>query len=75
MRIVRKHTIFQLTFLPRLFPVNCYLVDEPDGLTLIDAALPYSAKGILKAAETIGKPITRILLTHAHQDHVGPLMG
>ncbi|RKO62714.1 MBL fold metallo-hydrolase [Caldibacillus debilis] len=75
MRIVRKHTIFQLTFLPRLFPVNCYLVDEPDGLTLIDAALPYSAKGILKAAETIGKPITRILLTHAHQDHVGALDG
>lgn len=40
---------------------------------MIDAALPYSAKGILKAAEDIGKPITRILLTHAHEDHVGAL--
>ncbi|WP_017436524.1 MBL fold metallo-hydrolase [Saccharococcus caldoxylosilyticus] len=73
MRIIRKKTVFQLTFLPRFFPVNCYLIDEMDGLTLIDAALPYSVKGILKAAETIGKPITRILLTHAHGDHVGAL--
>jgi glyoxylase-like metal-dependent hydrolase (beta-lactamase superfamily II) len=73
LRIIRKETIFQLTFLPRCFPVNCYLIEEMDGLTLIDAALPYSAKGILKAVETIGKPVTRILLTHAHEDHVGAL--
>ncbi|GLI10701.1 MBL fold metallo-hydrolase [Paenibacillus tyrfis] len=35
--------------------------------------LPYSAKGILQAAQTIGKPITRIVLTHAHDDHIGAL--
>jgi glyoxylase-like metal-dependent hydrolase (beta-lactamase superfamily II) len=56
-----------------VFPVNCYLVEEEDGLTLIDAALPYSMKGILSAAEMIGKPITKIILTHAHEDHVGSL--
>ncbi|MES9793628.1 MBL fold metallo-hydrolase, partial [Priestia megaterium] len=38
--------LYQLTFLPRFFPVNCYLVEEKDSLTLIDAALPYSASGI-----------------------------
>ncbi|HET7560441.1 MAG TPA: MBL fold metallo-hydrolase [Limnochordia bacterium] len=73
MRITRSHTVFQLTFMPRLFPVNCYLVEESNGLTLIDAALPYSAKRILGAARKIGKPITRIVLTHAHGDHVGAL--
>ncbi|MNI51784.1 putative metallo-hydrolase YflN [compost metagenome] len=73
MRIIQKNTVFQLTFMPRLFPVNCYLIEEEDGLTLIDAALPYSKKGILQAAQQIGKPITRILLTHAHDDHVGAL--
>ncbi|MEO3947000.1 MBL fold metallo-hydrolase [Gorillibacterium sp. CAU 1737] len=73
MRIRHALTVYQLTFLPRLFPVNAYLVEEPDGLTLIDAALPYSAKGILQAARNIGKPITRIVLTHAHGDHVGAL--
>lgn len=73
MRIIRKETVYQLTFLPRLFPVNCYLVEEEDELTLVDAALSYSMKGILQAADQIGKPITRILLTHPDVDHVGAL--
>jgi Metallo-beta-lactamase superfamily len=59
---------FQLT---RLGLVNCYLVRESDGLTLIDTGLPGSADGILAAARGLGAPIRRILLTHAHIDHVG----
>lgn len=73
MRLTRINQIHQLSFLPRLFPVNCYLVEEQDDLTLIDAALPYSAKAILASAEKIGKPISRIVLTHAHDDHIGAL--
>jgi glyoxylase-like metal-dependent hydrolase (beta-lactamase superfamily II) len=53
--------------------VNAYLVAEDDGLTLIDASLPTAAKGILKAAERLGAQIRRIVLTHAHLDHVGSL--
>ncbi len=53
--------------------VNVYLVEEEDGLTVIDTALPRSSKAILAAAESIGKPITTILLTHAHGDHIGSL--
>jgi glyoxylase-like metal-dependent hydrolase (beta-lactamase superfamily II) len=75
MRMRQYDSVYQLTFLPRAFPVNCYLVEEESELTLIDAAMPFSAKGILKAAERIGKPITRIILTHAHQDHVGAVDG
>jgi glyoxylase-like metal-dependent hydrolase (beta-lactamase superfamily II) len=59
---------FQLT---RLGLSNCFLVQESDGLTLIDTGLPGSANDILAAARTIGAPIRRILLTHAHMDHVG----
>lgn len=73
MRMIQEGSLYQVTFLPRAFPVNCYLVDEDDGFTLIDAALPYSAKGILSAARRIGKPIRRIVLTHAHGDHIGAL--
>lgn len=73
MRILREQFLTQLTFLPRMFPVNCYLVEEEKELTLVDAALPYSMRGILQAAKEMGKPITRILLTHAHNDHVGAL--
>jgi glyoxylase-like metal-dependent hydrolase (beta-lactamase superfamily II) len=73
MRIRKYEKLYQLTFLPNLFPVNCYMVEEEEELTLIDAALPYSHKGILQAAKMLQKPITRIILTHAHEDHVGSL--
>ncbi|MEH7123558.1 MBL fold metallo-hydrolase [Bacillus sp. JJ1773] len=73
MKITKMHSVYQLAFMPRLFPVNCYLVEEENSLTLIDAALPYSAKSIIQAAKTIGKPITNIIITHAHGDHVGAL--
>lgn len=73
MKMIRYDHVVQLTFFPRLFPVNCFLVEEQDDLTLIDAALPFSAKAIVQAAERIGKPIRRIALTHAHDDHVGAL--
>jgi glyoxylase-like metal-dependent hydrolase (beta-lactamase superfamily II) len=55
----------------RLGLVNAYLVDEEDGLTLIDTLLPKSGKLVLEEVERIGRPIVRIALTHAHQDHAG----
>lgn len=65
--------LYQLTRFPRIFPVNCYLVKEQDDLTLIDTTIPGSEKDILNAARNIGLPIARILLTHAHLDHIGSL--
>jgi glyoxylase-like metal-dependent hydrolase (beta-lactamase superfamily II) len=53
--------------------VNSYLVREDDGLTVIDTMIPRSAGTILDAAREIGAPIARILLTHAHSDHIGSL--
>lgn len=73
MRLIRKHDIMQLSFIPRLFPVNCYIIEEEHDLTLIDAALPYSWKAIARTAARLNKPIGRIVLTHAHGDHVGSL--
>ncbi|MCD1260098.1 MBL fold metallo-hydrolase [Paenibacillus athensensis] len=75
MKMTKNGFLYQLAFMPRVFPVNCYLVEEERELTLIDAALPFSVKAILQAAERIGKPLTRIALTHAHGDHVGALDG
>lgn len=44
---------------------------EEDGLTLIDAAHTWSTKYILGAIESIGHPLRRIFITHAHPDHAG----
>ncbi len=63
----------QLTRFPVLFPVNCYLVREDDGFTLIDTGIAGSAKIILASVEPFGAPIVRIVLTHAHGDHAGSL--
>ncbi|MEP6954107.1 MAG: MBL fold metallo-hydrolase [Solirubrobacteraceae bacterium] len=61
------------TRITRFGIVNVYLVQEDDGLTLIDAGLPKGAKAIQKAAAALGQPIRRIVLTHAHSDHIGSL--
>jgi glyoxylase-like metal-dependent hydrolase (beta-lactamase superfamily II) len=62
--------------LTRFGSINCYLVREHDGYTLIDANVKASEDSILKAAGEV--QIKRILLTHPHIDHVGSvdaLMG
>ncbi len=63
--------LVQLTRFPRLFPINSYLVREDDGLTLIDTTIASSAPAIVEAARELGMPIKRIVLTHAHGDHIG----
>jgi glyoxylase-like metal-dependent hydrolase (beta-lactamase superfamily II) len=70
-----KHSehLYQLTRFGAVFPINCYLVREDDGFTLIDTGISGMAPLILAAAQTLGAPIVRLLLTHAHGDHVGAL--
>jgi glyoxylase-like metal-dependent hydrolase (beta-lactamase superfamily II) len=53
--------------------VNCFLVQEHDGFTLVDTNLAGTGPGVIQAAQRSGAPIRRIVLTHAHIDHVGSL--
>lgn len=58
--------------LTRLGLMNCYLVRESDTFTLVDTTIGGAAQQIIADARTLGpEPIERILLTHAHGDHVG----
>ena len=56
--------------------VNCYLVADPDGLTVIDTGMPGTDKKILDLVSHLGrKPadLKRVLLTHSDPDHMGGL--
>jgi glyoxylase-like metal-dependent hydrolase (beta-lactamase superfamily II) len=69
-RVSERTTITQVS---RFGFVSCYLVADEDGLTLVDTMIPRSSKAILAAARSLGAPIVRIVLTHAHGDHIGSL--
>jgi glyoxylase-like metal-dependent hydrolase (beta-lactamase superfamily II) len=66
--VQETRNLFRLT---RFGMVNCFFVREDDGLTLVDTNVAGSAPGILIVARSLGAPIRRIVLTHAHIDHVG----
>ncbi len=56
--------------------VNCYLIVEPAGLTLIDTGVASYEKKIIDYIGSIGRSIhdlKTILLTHSDADHVGSL--
>jgi glyoxylase-like metal-dependent hydrolase (beta-lactamase superfamily II) len=57
-----------------IFPIQMWVVKEEAGVTLVDAGMPFMAKGILRFIETLDAgPLRRILLTHGHTDHVGAI--
>lgn len=54
--------------------VNCYLVEDDDGLTLVDAGLPAMWRQLGEAIRALGhrpRDLRALVLTHAHFDHVG----
>ncbi|MGB8362090.1 MAG: MBL fold metallo-hydrolase [Acidimicrobiia bacterium] len=55
--------------------INAYLIDEGDaGLTMIDAGLSKHGDALAADIRSMGREpadLTRILLTHAHPDHLG----
>src|SRR5688572_23335063 len=53
-----------------------YLIEDPDGLTIIDAGMPLAHRPILRQLAGVGRSpgdVKRIIITHAHPDHVGAL--
>lgn len=55
---------------------HVYCIEDPDGLTLVDAGLGLAAKRVLNQLGKWGRQpsdVKRILVTHAHPDHVGGL--
>lgn len=62
--------------LPGLGHVNCYVIEDPDGLTLVDPGLPgpESAAELDRRLRGAGFPPERVhtvVVTHSHPDHFG----
>lgn len=58
--------------------VNAYLVEDGDGLTLVDTGMPWQADSVRRALEVAGfsmRDVDRVLLTHYDVDHVGGLQS
>src|ERR1700682_259328 len=76
MRVTRHGDhLVQLTRWAAVFPMNCYLVLEDDGLTLVDSTMSPPAADVSRDASELGLQLRRIALTHAHGDHVGGVAG
>lgn len=50
--------------------VNCYLIEEKDGYTIIDTS-DYFEESCKIWQEVLDKPLKTIVFTHAHPDHFG----
>jgi glyoxylase-like metal-dependent hydrolase (beta-lactamase superfamily II) len=56
--------------------VAVFLIDAPDGVTVIDAGQPGKVDRIMSGIRSIGKmptDVNNVLITHYHNDHVGSL--
>jgi glyoxylase-like metal-dependent hydrolase (beta-lactamase superfamily II) len=54
--------------------VNWYLLEDADGITIVDSGVPVSWQSLPHALGAIGRSlddVRALVLTHAHYDHVG----
>jgi glyoxylase-like metal-dependent hydrolase (beta-lactamase superfamily II) len=71
-----KQILPGLSFFTGMIVGRVYLIEDSDGLTLVDTSIGPSAAKILKQLAAAGRrpaDVKRILITHAHPDHVGGL--
>lgn len=70
MKTTQFKNIYQVTFSPKLFPINCYVIERENDLIVVDMGIKGFLKAVKRIQETTAKPVSLLLLTHAHSDHV-----
>ena len=51
--------------------INVYALEDGDGWTLVDTGLNTAASIAAWEAALAGRPVTRVICTHMHPDHIG----
>ena len=54
--------------------INTYLVENPDGLTLVDTGTSSAGPSLVRSIRLLGfdpRDVGRVVLTHWHRDHMG----
>ena len=77
------HTVLRTDLAPGVHGVehahtNCYVVDDPKGVTLVDACFPSTGAAVVELLASVGRSprdISALVLTHGHFDHVGFARG
>lgn len=63
---IKVHTYFN----ENLVSVSTHILEFPDSLLIIDAQLTYTdTKEVVKYVKSLQKPVSRVIITHAHPDH------
>ncbi|GAB2557380.1 MBL fold metallo-hydrolase [Gracilibacillus alcaliphilus] len=70
MKISKYKNLYQITYLPTMFPINCFVIEQEQKLLVIDMGVRPFADQVKKISEQTGKKVSHLLLTHAHADHV-----
>lgn len=71
-RIVQAGPVKVHTYVnPQLVQVSSHVIELKDSLLVVDAQLTYTfTKEVLAYAKALNKPIARVIITHAHPDHI-----
>lgn len=73
MKIIKSKYHQELLTMPKIFPINAYLIIEDTYCTLIDCSIKGMGAKFIQAILATQLPLKHIILTHAHTDHVGDL--
>ncbi|GEN85582.1 MBL fold metallo-hydrolase [Oceanobacillus sp. FSL W8-0428] len=70
MKIEQHNNLYQITFLPSIFPINCFVLEQEKDLICIDMGTGKFVNEIKQMTDQTGKQLSKLILTHAHGDHV-----
>ena len=75
MELFKKKNLYQITYRSIRFPMNCFIVEQENDLIAIDVGAEEFVQVFADIVEKTGKNISKLLLTHAHDDHADGLLA